>query len=200
MKSWTIVLVATGLASALSIPRPIDARADFSIAIQQAGAAQPAAGKAAAPPAAGQAGEEAAVGEGEVPAVEEGQDEAAAEEGAAAPPAEAPAPVEEAAPEILGGGGRGRGDNKGQQAALTQAIVQLTQAMGLGGILNLNGLANIGVGQELQLLLQLQQIAQIQSAGFITQVDIVGLLQQNQLFGGRGGIFKRQEELLVSKA
>ncbi|KAF3350597.1 Protein transport protein sec-13 [Verticillium dahliae VDG2] len=101
---------------------------------------------------------------------------------------------------ILGGGGQGRGDRKGQQAALTQAIVQLTQAMGLGGILNLNGLANIGVGQELQLLLQLQQIAQIQSAGFITQVDIVGLLQQNQLFGGRGGIFKRQEEVLVSKA
>ncbi|KAF3360192.1 Protein TIF31-like protein [Verticillium dahliae VDG1] len=195
MKSWTIVLVATGLASALSIPRPIDARADFSIAIQQAGAAQPAAGKAIAP-AAGQAGE----GEGEAPANNNDGENGQGGRGGKNNDDDNNNNNNDIIDEILGGGGQGRGDRKGQQAALTQAIVQLTQAMGLGGILNLNGLANIGVGQELQLLLQLQQIAQIQSAGFITQVDIVGLLQQNQLFGGRGGIFKRQEEVLVSKA
>jgi hypothetical protein len=67
---------------------------------------------------------------------------------------------------------------------LVGAISLLLGSMGLGGFFDFNLLGGLGNAQELALFLQLQQLQQLQLAGFVNQFDILALLNQGSFFNG----------------
>ncbi|KAI0972589.1 hypothetical protein F4678DRAFT_478458 [Xylaria arbuscula] len=82
----------------------------------------------------------------------------------------------------LGGGGSNNIniDPNDIQGSLGQNILDLLLSMGVSNF-NLNSLGGLGIGDEIQLFLQLQQLQQLQSLGIINSATIDQLLQQEIL-------------------
>ncbi|KAJ8133506.1 hypothetical protein O1611_g115 [Lasiodiplodia mahajangana] len=86
------------------------------------------------------------------------------------------------------------------QGSLGQNILDLMLAMGICNF-NLNSLQGLGLGNEIQLLLQLQQLQQLQALGIINSFAVDQLIQQeilSQTFNL--GIIKRSIDASVKLA
>ncbi|KAJ8123830.1 hypothetical protein ONZ43_g313 [Nemania bipapillata] len=86
------------------------------------------------------------------------------------------------------------------QGSIGQNILDLMLAMGICNF-NLNSLQGLGLGNEIQLLLQLQQLQQLQALGIINPFAVDQLIQQeilSQTFNLAGaGIIKRSIDASV---
>jgi len=66
---------------------------------------------------------------------------------------------------------------------LANAIGQLMNNLCLGGAFDLNSILNLGVGNELELFLQMAQLAQLVNLGFLGVGDVASLFNAGNLFG-----------------
>ena len=74
--------------------------------------------------------------------------------------------------------------NLGDPLSLGQGILGLMNSFCLGSVVDINSLLGLGVSNELNLFLQLAQLAQLEALGFLNVGGIQQLIQSNLLFGG----------------
>lgn len=93
-------------------------------------------------------------------------------------------------------------DNNNLEQSLQDNIGQLMFNMGICNF-NSQQLGGIGVGNQVQLLLQLQQLQQLQSLGLVNNFGVNNIIQQNLLQSGLNignlGLFKREIQDVVRK-
>lgn len=187
MKSTTIILLATGLVSALSIPQHPAHRRGLAIRQDGVNATQPI-NCGGAEVVVGD--DEAAEGEGEEEeeaAVEEGQQEEEVAEGEEQAVEEGQEGEEQAqederiVDDMVNDRNDGRVNEQRQRAALLNATRNLISRMQLDGLFNLNGIAQLGINQQISLITQLQQLNQLQQIGLVNQFQLVTLIQQGRL-------------------
>lgn len=70
------------------------------------------------------------------------------------------------------------------QEALAQGILSMLAGFCLNNVLNQNNILNLGLNNELELFLELAQLAQLQQLGFLSGTGIRGLFNSGALLGG----------------
>ncbi|KAI0022542.1 hypothetical protein F4780DRAFT_180471 [Xylariomycetidae sp. FL0641] len=86
------------------------------------------------------------------------------------------------------------------QGSIDQGIEDLMLSMGICDF-DLGGIAGLGLGDELQLLLQLQQLAQLQQLGIVNSFAVDQLIQQELLLNNFSlNILKRSVGSAVAQA
>ncbi|KAJ9138840.1 hypothetical protein NKR23_g8187 [Pleurostoma richardsiae] len=95
--------------------------------------------------------------------------------------------------------------------SLASGIELIMNSLCLGNLIDVNSLLGLGLNNELQLFLQMAQLAQLEALGFLSVGSIQSLIQSNLLFGGgfsnvnslnlgNFGVFKREAEKLKKSA
>lgn len=72
---------------------------------------------------------------------------------------------------------------------MAQGILALMNSFCLANVVNFNALLSVGIDNQVQMLLELAQLAQLQSLGFLNVVGVQNLIQSNLLFGNELNVF-----------
>lgn len=75
--------------------------------------------------------------------------------------------------------------NLQDQISVAQGILALMNNFCLGNVVNINALLSVGLNNQVQMLLELAQLAQLQSLGFLNVIGAQNLIQSNLLFGNQ---------------
>lgn len=76
--------------------------------------------------------------------------------------------------------------NLADPVSLAFGIDSLLNGFCLGQLVDLNTLLALGVNNQAQMFLELAQLAQLQSLGFLDTFGVQNLIESNLLFGGGG--------------
>lgn len=100
-------------------------------------------------------------------------------------PTNSPSQVDLASIQLGGGLGLNLGSvDLGNQLSVAQGILALMSHFCLGGAVDARALLDLGADGQVQMLLQLAQLAQLQSRGALDVVGAQDLIQSNVLLGG----------------
>lgn len=83
--------------------------------------------------------------------------------------------------------------NLQDQISVAQGILALMNSFCLGNAVNINALLSLGLNNQVQMLLELAQLAQLQSLGFLNVFGVQSLIQSNLLFGNQLNAFNLGE-------